>query len=60
MLPNDISRCGGVGSYEEGWREGCEDCARRTDISDDETVYQWILPPEIIAFWCQFHIAPNV
>ena len=28
MLKNDIARCAGVGSDEEGWREGCEDCGR--------------------------------
>ena len=28
-LPNDVARCAGVGSDEEGWREGCDDVARR-------------------------------
>jgi hypothetical protein len=30
---NDIARCEGVGYEEDGvisWREGCEDCVRRT------------------------------
>lgn len=28
-LPADVARCPGVGD-EEGWREGCCDCLRRT------------------------------
>ena len=59
MLPNDVARCAGVGSDEEGWREGCEDCARRLAASTSD-VYAWMLPPAIIAFWCEFRIAPNV
>lgn len=29
-LSNDIARCPGVGDDTEGWREGCDDCLRRT------------------------------
>ena len=53
-MPNDIARCAGVGSDEEGWREGCEDCARRTAESTPET--WWMMPPEIIVFFCEFHV----
>ena len=52
-LPNDIARCAGVGSDEEGWREGCEDCLRRLD-KGDAVVH--MTPPPIIAFWCEYHI----
>jgi hypothetical protein len=57
-LPNDVARCAGVGSDEEGWREGCEDCARRTAESTSD-VSAWMMPPAIIAFWCEFRIATN-
>lgn len=56
-LPNDISRCAGSGSDEEGWREGCEHCLRRTSPANDQT--SWIAPPPIIAFWCEFLIEPK-
>ena len=55
MLPNDVARCSGVGSDEEGWREGCEDCARRLAASTSD-VYAWMLPPPIIVFWCESRI----
>ena len=57
-LPNDVARCAGVGDDEEGWREGCEDCLRRTDPG----VGEWVLhmePPPIIAFWCEYLIEPE-
>ena len=54
-LPNDVARCAGVGSDEEGWREGCDDCARRLAESTSE-VSAWMMPPAIIAFWCEFRI----
>ena len=56
-LPNDVARCAGVGDDDEGWREGCEDCARRTAESTSD-VSAWMLPPAIIAFWCEFRIDP--
>lgn len=56
-LPNDIARCPGVGSEEEGWREGCEDCQRRTAPRD---VQSWgVIPPAIIVFECEYRIEPN-
>lgn len=56
-LPNDIARCHGVGSNREGWREGCENCARRIaglDKTQERVV--WMQPPEVITFWCEFRI----
>ena len=50
-LPNDIARCGGVGSDEEGWREGCDTCLRRTAPRPEIVVM--IAPPPIIAFECE-------
>lgn len=54
-LPNDAARCAGVGSDEEGWREGCETCLRRTSESTSD-VTAWITPPPIIVFMCEFLI----
>jgi hypothetical protein len=56
-LPNDIARCGGVGSDEDGWREGCETCMRRTAQRKREV--PWIAPPEIVAFECEYLIEPE-
>ena len=56
-LPNDIARCGGVGSDEEGWREGCETCLRRTAPRPEIVVT--IAPPPIIAFECEHLIEPD-
>ena len=58
MLPNDVARCAGVGDDDEVWREGCEDCARRLAESTSD-VSAWMMPPAIIAFWCEFRIAPS-
>lgn len=55
-LPNDIARCAGVNN-EGYWREGCEDCLRRTLPLNGDQV-SWIDPPAIIAFWCEFIIEP--
>ena len=57
-LPNDVARCAGVGDDEEGWRDGCEDCARRLAESTS-AVSAWMMPPAIIAFWCEFRIEPS-
>lgn len=56
-LPNDIARCGGVGSDKEGWREGCETCLRRTAARPEIVVM--IEPPLIIAFECEYLIEPE-
>lgn len=51
-LPADIARCPGVGSEEEGWREGCDKCLRRLAAPSR----YWMEPPPIIAFWCEYLI----
>lgn len=59
MLPNDIARCDGVAFEEDGvmdWREGCEDCRRRTEKTKDS---HWQMnPPPIIVFECEWRIEP--
>jgi hypothetical protein len=56
-LPNDIAQCAGVGSDEEGWREGCETCLRRTAPRDG--IGPWIAPPTIVVFECENLIEPD-
>lgn len=56
-LPADVARCAGSGSDAEGWREGCEDCRRRTTGSGDRIV--WMSPPLIVVFECEARIAPH-
>ena len=59
-LPNDVARCVGVGSDEEGWREGCEMCLRRTSpLPPDSYRSVWIEPPPIITFFCESLIEPE-
>ena len=53
-IPNDIARCRGVGDELDGWREGCEECLRRTSPPGPNS--PWIEPPLIIAFWCEYLI----
>jgi len=60
-LPNGTARCPGVGSTEDGemyWREGCEDCLRRTapPIGGPPRI---MAPPPIIAFECEYRIEPQ-
>ena len=59
MLPNDYARCRGDGSDAEGWREGCEDCMRRTSPPGDPERVWMMAPPPIIAFECEFYIQPG-
>jgi hypothetical protein len=56
-LPNDIARCAGVGSDEEGWREGCDECLRRTAPRDG--IGPWTAPPKIVVFECEYLIEPD-
>ena len=60
-LANDVARCDGSGSVEDGvqyWREGCEHCLRRTAPRPEHV---WMMaPPPIIAFECEYLIEPNV
>ena len=53
-FPHDFDRCPGDGSDEEGWREGCDDCLRRTAPGGK----QHMKPPPIIAFECEYRIEP--
>jgi len=57
MLPADVARCPGVGSYAEGWREGCDDCLRRTSPGPMQAWH--VVPPKVIAFECEFRIDPK-
>ena len=53
-----IARCPAIGSDEDGewhWREGCDDCQRRVAWTRDD----WIDPPPIIAFECEYRIGPE-
>ena len=55
MLAYDIARCQGVGNDIEGWREGCEECLRRTEKGREE--YQvYMEPPIFITFECEYLI----
>ena len=56
-LPNDIARCNGYGSDEEGWREGCQTCLRRTAPRPEIVVL--IAPPPVIAIECEYLIEPE-
>ena len=53
-LPADVARCAGV--YDDGWRDGCETCRRRTSghPPSDRTV--WMSPPLIVVFECEYLI----
>jgi len=59
-LPNDIARCNGMwiedGDHSD-WREGCEDCLRRTSTRPERVLI--ISPPPIIVFECEFLIEPE-
>lgn len=55
MLPNDVARCPGYGNDDDGWRDGCDDCARRTAPPVDG-VTPWMQPPAIIVIECEFRI----
>lgn len=63
-LPYDYARCPGVGYEDEGtdgvyvWRDGCEDCQRRTSPGHPER-QSYIAPPLIIVFECVSRIAPE-
>ena len=52
--PTAIDPCPGV--YAEGWREGCEDCQRRTAPAGDRAPME---PPALIVFECPFYIHPD-
>lgn len=58
-IPADVARCQGVGSDADGWREGCEDCQRRTTPPIDHPRVPRMTPPPVIAFECQSYIPPE-
>lgn len=64
-LPADIARCPGVGFDEPDapggidWREGCEDCLRRTAPPHNHESGLRMIPPPIITFACEYRIAPQ-
>lgn len=54
----EVLGCPGYGGREDGqwhWREGCEDCARRTRPDPVDGVIE---PPGIVAFECELRIEP--
>lgn len=61
-LPADYARCNGV-NIDGQWREGCEDCLRRTSkkTPDGKPLERaWMMaPPPIIVFECEYRIAPE-
>jgi hypothetical protein len=60
-LPYDYARCAGAGSVEDGvmnWREGCDDCLRRTSPGSPHR-QSWMTPDPIIAFECPWLIEPG-
>ena len=56
-LPFDVSRCHGV-NIDGEWREGCEDCRRRTEPSHPQR-QSYIVPPAIVAFECEYRLQPD-
>ena len=54
----EVLGCPGDGSSEDGqwhWREGCDDCTRRTRPDPADGVVE---PPPIVAFECYLRIEP--
>ena len=49
------AHCRGVGDDVDGWREGCDDCKRRTQQHDGEVTN--MEPPAIIVFECEYRLA---
>lgn len=64
-LPSDVARCQGFGFKDASapggidWREGCEDCMRRTSRPQDPRRVQVMNPPPIITFECEYRIDPK-
>ena len=53
----DIARCRGV-QIDGAWREGCEDCLRRTAPGHPQW-QSYITPPVIIVFECEHRLEKN-
>ena len=54
----EVLGCPGDGSSEDGqwhWREGCDDCTRRTRPDPADGVVE---PPPIVVFECKLRIEP--
>ena len=56
-LPYDTARCAGV-QYDGDWREGCDDCLRRT--SPAGPMSPWIEAPLLVVFECEYRIVADV
>lgn len=58
ILPADVARCHGVRDFSDGdWREGCEDCRRRTDPPHHQR-QTWTDAPKLVVFECELRIEP--
>jgi hypothetical protein len=57
-LPSDVARCQGVQS-DGLWRDGCEDCLRRTAPPIDPERVWMMAPPVIVVFECEARIEPR-
>ena len=60
--PLNTARCLGTGTYEGRkfyWREGCDECQRRYVKPGEKWAGDWIDPPPIIAFECEYRIGPD-
>ena len=55
-LPYDTARCAGV-QYDGIWREGCDDCLRRT--SPAGPMSPSIDAPLLVVFECEYRIEPG-
>lgn len=58
-LPGDVARCPGYQADGE-WRDGCEDCMRRTAPPADPDRVWWMAPPVLVVIECEARIAPDV
>ena len=56
-LPNDVARCPGRQAEGE-WREGCEDCLRRTAPPSEGPWDVFMPAPPMTADGCEYRIAP--
>ena len=58
-LPADVARCPGYETDEGDWREGCEDCQRRTSPPANPQRGRRMSPPLIVVFECESRIPPE-
>jgi hypothetical protein len=57
QLPADLARCLGY-EVDGQWREGCEDCLRRTTPPANAGRAWMMWPPAVVVFECESRIAP--